>query len=70
MSSPVRDLEWERAYVAAAQSQAAAAMRHLCAIEWSENPEVGAIAVECSAEGGVTVTLMGSSGQAIGGYSL
>ena len=58
-----------QAYTAAVQAAAASAARNLLALE-GDDPDVGAVMVECSAEGGVSITLIGKSGSPIGGYSL
>lgn len=59
----------QTAYVVASQVQAAAAVRQLLAIE-AADPDVGAVLVECSADGAIAITLLSLSGQPIGGYSL
>jgi 5,10-methylenetetrahydrofolate reductase len=57
------------AYVASVQAFAAMAVRNLLALE-GDDPDIGSVMVECSAEGGVAVTLVGPSGHPVGGYSL
>lgn len=60
---------WRTAYVAAAQAAAAMAVRQLLALE-GDDPDVGAVMVECTDDGGVSVTLLGKTGAPVGGYSL
>jgi hypothetical protein len=57
------------AYAAALQALAANAVRGLLAAE-ADDPEVGAVMVECTRDGMVGVTLISRSGAPIGGYSL
>lgn len=57
------------AFDAAAQALAAAAVRNLAAAAF-DDPEVGAVAVECGRDGAVSVTLMDHAGHHVGGYSL
>ncbi|MBS0443323.1 MAG: hypothetical protein JSR38_15325 [Proteobacteria bacterium] len=57
------------AYEAACQALAAAALRNLGAAAF-DDPEIGAIAVECSRDGSVDVTLLDHAGHHVGGYSL
>lgn len=57
------------AYVAATQAFAAMAVRGLLALE-GDDPDVGAVMVECALDGGVSVTLIGPTGAPVGGYAL
>jgi hypothetical protein len=57
------------AYVAAAHAFAAMAVRNLLSIE-GDDPEVGAVMVECSGSGDVAVTLLDPQARPIGGFSL
>jgi hypothetical protein len=63
------DAQMVTAYAAALQAFAAMAVRNLLAAE-ADDPEVGAVVVECQRDGAVSVTLLGTSGQPVGGYSL
>ena len=57
------------AYAAAVQAAAANGARGLCAMEM-DDPSVGAVQIECSADGSCVVTLLDKSAHPIGGYTL
>lgn len=68
LRAPVPQLE--TAYVAATQVALASAVRALLALE-GDDPEVGAVVVECAqSDGGVQVTLLNTEGVPVGGYEL
>jgi len=63
------DETMRQAYIAAAQVLASAAVRQLLALE-ADDPDVGAVMVECTDDGAVSVTLLSRAHQPLGGYSL
>lgn len=57
------------AYAAAVQALTSAAVRNLAAAEL-DDPEIGAVVVECARDGSVDVRLLDHAGHPVGGYSL
>lgn len=75
MSHPYTDADFPQreayraAYLAASHAFVAMAVRQLLALE-ADDPEVGAVMVECAGSGDVAVTLLDAQARPVGGFAL